>query len=500
MSLLNKLEELAQSDMYPFHMPGHKRRLASSKELEAFYSIDITEIDDFDNLNEAEGILKEAKDRAARVFGADYAELLVNGTTVGILAAITGSVSFGDKVIAARNCHKSVYNGVMLSGADLSFIYPDQEEAIAINSGINAKELERILFNLQGEINNKKNGDNIRSLVVITSPTYEGVVSDIKEIAGICHKFNSLLLVDAAHGAHFGFAGDFPESAISLGADIVVTSLHKTLPSPTQTALLLISKSCHSKNQVIRMLRALQTSSPSYVLMSGIDECVRLLENKEERDRLFGEYAIYLNDLYKYADKLENISLLDKSVLRNPASCDFDKGKIVITDSSSRLSGKEIYDYLRLDYKLQPEMALHNYCLMMTSIADTKEAFERLKEALNDIDKRIDSIKVSDEIKDMTEDEPDHGERGKEETDKYPLSMRELMWSKTKWLPFEKCQGMISAGFVVPYPPCVPILIPGEIIDKKAYDRINTALSKGCNINGLSKDKEIEVLWEESST
>jgi len=241
--LINSLYKLDRSDIYPFHMPGHKRRLFPDR-LKDAYKLDITEIDGFDNLHEAAGILLEAQNRCARVFGADRAYFLVNGATCGILAGICGTVREGDEIVVARNCHKSVYNAVMLSGAKAHYVYPPSESYFEINGGITASQIREVL---ESESANPR-------LVVITSPTYEGVVSDIQRIAEVCHDNNALLMVDAAHGAHFGFSEGFPESAIRLGADIVVTSVHKTLPAPTQTALLLLSDSCPCRERISRML------------------------------------------------------------------------------------------------------------------------------------------------------------------------------------------------------------------------------------------------------
>ena len=221
--LSESLQNYAQSDVYPFHMPGHKRKKILFPDP---YEMDITEIDGFDNLHHAEGILKEAQERAAALYGSKRCFYLVNGSTCGLLAAISAAAGRGDKVIVARNCHKAVYHALYLKELQAEYIYP----AIT-NHGIQGQiTVEQVRKTL------RENPD--ASAVILTSPTYEGIVSDVKKIAEVCHEQNIPLIVDEAHGAHLGFSGGFPENAVRLGADAVIMSLHKTLPSFTQTALL----------------------------------------------------------------------------------------------------------------------------------------------------------------------------------------------------------------------------------------------------------------------
>lgn len=508
MNLLQQLETLSRSKVYPFHMPGHKRRLAKNQLLKNIYKIDITEIDGFDNLHEAEGILKEAQEKAAKVFGAYETLFLVNGATSGIVSAIYALSSEGEKAIIARNCHKSVYNGIMLSGAKPIYIYPEQEAYFEINSGISANRLKE-LFEKEGQ------GSKI---VVITSPTYEGVVSDIESIATVCHENNAYLIVDSAHGAHLGFSEDFPKSAISKGADIVITSIHKTLPAPTQTALIHISNNCKDANKIKKMLKVFMTSSPSYILMSGIVDCIDLLD--ENADILFKEYSERLDELYEEAKSYNNLSILTKDKLTVDASYDFDKGKIIISDKSQKLSGKEIYDILLNTYELQPEMALGSYCLLMTSIADDKAGFNRLREALKQIDKYIEDDSVQLKRRNIVGRIFDRfvGKRVKKILFNTSIDVGEDLYTSdiaiesitrcnikeaslnnnTEWIPIELSEGRVSADYVVPYPPCIPLVVPGEELTGQIVDKILECINQGLNVNGI-RNKEIEVIWEKSS-
>ena len=228
--LIDDLEEYAQSDYYPFHMPGHKRKSLSFPNP---YEIDITEIDGFDNLHHATGMIKEAEVRGAELYHSKRCFFLVNGSTCGLLAAISAATRRGDKVLVARNCHKAVYHALYMNELQAEYLYPSITKN-GIQGQITAEQVQESLY---------ENPDAVA--VILTSPTYEGIVSDVAKIAEVCHEHGIPLIVDEAHGAHFGFGGGFPENAVKLGADAVIMSLHKTLPSFTQTALLHLTPAGH---------------------------------------------------------------------------------------------------------------------------------------------------------------------------------------------------------------------------------------------------------------
>ena len=212
--LEQKLNELEQSDIYPFHMPGHKRAFLPFANP---YAIDITEIEGFDNLHHATGILQEAQQKAADLYGAQKTYYLVNGSTCGLLAAISAAVPRGGKILVARNCHKAVYHAMYLRQLVPVYLYPE-DTAYGIQGQVTPQMVQKQL----------KQTPDIRA-VVITSPTYDGVVSDIQSIADIVHAYGIPLIVDEAHGAHFGFSPEFPENATRLGADAVIMSVHLSL-------------------------------------------------------------------------------------------------------------------------------------------------------------------------------------------------------------------------------------------------------------------------------
>ncbi len=374
--MYNELKKLAESDYYPFHMPGHKRQ-ALGCDLDGAFGLDITEIDNFDNMHHPDGIIAELEERMAKVFSAEKAYILVNGSSCGILTALSSVVRKGDLIIMARNAHKSAYNAVFLNELDVAYLYPDQIEPYGINSGISPVEVEKAI------IENRK-----AKAVFITSPTYEGVVSDVKSIAKVCHKYGIPLIVDSAHGAHFGLYKGFTEnyrtnSAALEGADIVIASLHKTLPSFTQTAMALIQGNLIDRYWFETYYSIYQTSSPSYVFMAGIDRCLSIIEN--DGQRRFEKLDAELEAIR--AIKFMKIKIFGTDLIGSGNVYGYDPTKLCIACEGK--SGKEIYNILMNKYHLQPEMAAGNYCLLMTTLMDTAEGFRRLRRALEEIDEDI---------------------------------------------------------------------------------------------------------------
>ncbi|MCC8098209.1 MAG: aminotransferase class V-fold PLP-dependent enzyme, partial [Eubacterium sp.] len=261
-------ERLESISSYPFHMPGHKRNTELFKN--DIFKYDFTEIEGTDDLHHPTEILKQCMDYAADVYGTKKTYFLVNGSTCGLLAAVSAHTDIGDTVLIARNCHKSVYNAVFLRNLRPVYISPPVTGE-GISGGISPEEVEKALKAASAKA------------FVMVSPTYEGIVSDVKAISEVCRKYGCVLIVDEAHGAHFSFYGKFPKSTIESGADIVIQSLHKTLPSLTQTALLHICSERADRDKTEKYLSIYQSSSPSYILLSSIDSCIKYMAGKEGR-------------------------------------------------------------------------------------------------------------------------------------------------------------------------------------------------------------------------
>ena len=374
--LYDKLKKYSKSDWYGFHMPGHKRN-GSITGVDLPYDIDITEISGFDDLHHPKGVLQEAEARAAEVYHAEETHYLVNGSTVGILSAVLGCTRPGERVLMSRNCHKSVYNALYINNLRPVYLYPEIISEVGVNGPVSTEEVGRLL---------KANTD-VRA-VIITSPTYDGVISDVREIVRLSHLYGIPVILDEAHGAHFGFHPYFSHNGNELGADIVIHSLHKTLPSLTQTALLHINGNIVNRENVRRYLHILQSSSPSYVLMASMDECIRLLMN--EREKLFDRYVSLLIKTRKQLHKLKHLKLFEIN--------NYDRSKILIDVSNScvysdgeikKHTGKQLYDELRKEYLLEMEMASLNYIIAMTAPGDSDEGINRLISALTEIDGKL---------------------------------------------------------------------------------------------------------------
>lgn len=374
--LYDKLTGYAGSGVYPMHMPGHKRNTELLPP-GLPYGIDITEIHGFDDLRDPRGVLRETGELAAGLYGSDKAFLLVNGSTVGNLAAIGAFATTGRKVIIDDNSHYSVSNAVGLFGQETVKVKTRIDGATGISCGVDPNDVKSTL-----------EGDPDIKLVVITSPTYEGVISDVGSIADIARGHGAALHVDSAHGAHLGFSAAFHSNAIRSGADSAVMSLHKTLPALTQCSLLHIRGNRVRQDETARMLSILQTSSPSYVLMASIDRCLRILSL--DRDMLFSRYERNLAGFSSAMKQLKRLFVINNGNYENNTRFyAFDPGKLVIVTKNTKLSGFTLAEILRTEYSIELEMARPCYAVAMTSICDSEDGFSRLAGALVEIDRSL---------------------------------------------------------------------------------------------------------------
>ncbi len=487
-SLFQKLKEYGEGDAYPFHMPGHKRSLESGP-LSSLYQYDITEIDDFDNLHQPEGILMHAQERAAGLYHSEETYFLINGSTSGILSAVSAVAHRGKKLIVARNCHKAVYHAAFLNRLEMEYIYPVILSEYYLADGINTRQVEQKIKEIaeKENISLQKISRTIAG-IILTSPTYDGILSDVKGIVELAHRYDIPVIIDQAHGAHFGFHPSYPENAVREGADIVIHSVHKTLPAPTQTALLHRNGTLVDRNTVRKYLRIYQSSSPSYLLMAGIDTCMEILE-KEGNVRL-NQLLNMRKDFIGQIRKLQYIyaypSMAECEVDRKDVwkSGMADPGRLVLVVKEGYLTGQELYDILRKKYHLQMEMCGEDYVVAILSMMDKKEGFDRLVEALTEIDSDIEKFR---EI--LT-----HKQEGKQ----FISGMRRPQISVPIWkafgetgkeLPLAEADGKIVTDFVNLYPPGIPLLIPGEKVDREMVELIEKYLKNGYTLQGISKSE-----------
>lgn len=461
-SLLHSFSRLTEEDIYPFHMPGHKRNM-SGHVLQAAYQLDITEIEDFDNLHSPTGIIKQAQKKAAGLWGAQESFFLVNGSTGGILAALSAAFSRGSEIILARNCHKAAYHGMLLRDMKAHYLYPELIEEGFLYKSVMPEQVEALY-----EKYPESKG------VFLTSPNYDGVVSPIREISRIVHGHGGILIVDEAHGAHFGLTRRFPESAVTQGADIVIQSLHKTLPSFTQTGLLHLCSSRIQKERVQKYLGIYQTSSPSYLFMSTMEQCIEMI--KKEKDILFSGLSQNIDEFLNAVKDLVHLQVLTERFTRDKGIYQFDKSKLIISTYGTSISGKELSDKLLKQYHLQMEMACEHYVLALTSICDRQEGFQRLAKALLEIDKELQDGFQEPVVKGLEVFWP------KEENIAFSISEAEE--AEKEKVPFNQCENKVSGEFLYLYPPGVPFVVPGEYITKEMIEQINHYKEQGLSILG----------------
>lgn len=473
-TIYEKLVEYGNSDAYPFHMPGHKRRMGW---LEKPFAVDITEIDGFDNLHHAEGIILEAQKRAARLAHAQESFFLVNGSTGGILSAISASVKRGGRILMARNSHKSAYHAAFLRDLEVVYLYPQVIEEYGIHGGYDPEEIESQL----------KRDEKIEA-VFLTSPTYDGVVSDIEKIAQIVHGFGIPLIVDEAHGAHFGIGCGFPKSAVQQGADLVIQSLHKTLPSLTQTAILHRNGSLTDRERLKKYLQIYQTSSPSYVFIAAMDQCICQMEkNGKEMFRNFGDN---LSLFHKKTEKLSMIQIPGEELKGKDGVFDFDPSKLILSVRRSGKSGKWLMEKLRTEYHLEMEMASGDYVLAMTSVADRAEGFERLAQALCSIDEELCKTCPDLEVQEKNVAQKTFSLKKMESVMRIS-QMEEVPLERVRW---QESVGRISGEYAYLYPPGIPLIVPGEKITEEFVQQIQFYQSRQFQIQGLEDESGSAIL------
>ena len=507
--LLERLTEYAGSDAYPFHMPGHKRREIPDGIPGGFpdpYGIDITEIDGFDNLHHAEGILKDAMETVAAIYGADRSWYLVNGSTCGILSAVFAATENGGKILTARNCHKAVYHAICLNRLEAEYLYPEEITEFGINGGIRAedvrKALEKDAMRCAGNSGDVRGKITKIQAVLITSPTYEGVVSDIRAIADAAHEYGIPLIVDEAHGAHLEYADQchsFPKSALEYGADIVIQSLHKTLPCFTQTAILHVKGKLVDQDRVSRYLSMFQTSSPSYLFMAGMERCIRYMDGDGRNEMI--RYEKRLERFMERMEGLQVLEVLDREICgKYRTVAGWDPSKIVVsTMRAEDFHGEELAETLRRKYHLEMEMTAPEYVIAMTSLMDTEEGFERLGTALLEIDGALRHCVEPEQQKEKGESKEKERCETPEVTESKVLHpvrrmlICEAMNADTERTALQDTVGKVSAEFVYLYPPGIPIIAPGEVFTDAIVEKIVAYKAAGLLVQGPA-DPDADVI------
>ena len=428
-SILQKQCEQLAAERYPLHMPGHKRRQPPAPGL-GCYAFDLTEIDGADDLHDADGILAQAMGRTAALYGSARCWYLVGGSTVGLLAGIRAVAPFGSEVIVARGCHKAVYHALELGRLTAHYVTAPVVEAFGVYGSIPPAAVEAALA-----------AHPRARCVILTSPTYEGVQSDVAAMAALCHARGVPLLVDEAHGAHYlpfaeplGWRG----GAVAAGADLVVQSAHKTLPSLTQTAWLHRNGTLVDPAAVDRQLDVFETSSPSYPLLVSLDGCTGWL--RENGPAAFAAWRARLDRFAAAARRWHNTPVLGLGPERRDFFA-FDDGKILLRIGAAGAAQLRAAGF-------EPEMVCGPNVLAMTSPCDDEDALDRLADFLTRRDQDAPSVPRAGALL------PAPGPAR--------CTIAEALLRPACVRPLADALGAVAAEYVWAYPPGVPLLAPGE--------------------------------------
>lgn len=450
-----------------FCIPSHHRgKGASSSFTEVFgktvLKYDLTETPLTDDLHEADGAIKEAESLASELFGSDRTFFLVNGTTCANEAMIISSVCEGEKILVARNCHKSVLMGLIISGASPVYIEPEISGVFSAFGSISPEKVE-LAF---------KNHPDIKAFI-LTSPTYYGIGSDLQKIADICHSHGALLLVDEAHGSHFAFSDKLPKTALSCGADMVSQSTHKTLNSMTQSSMLHVKGSLVDISKVDAALKIVQSTSPSYILMASLDAARQnaALNGRTAVCRML-DITSYIRSALSSIDGVSCPENVDGNEVFS-----FDKTRIIF--SVKGISGFSLSEILLEKYNICCEMADNYNVVSIIGSSDSYEDADRLINAVKEIAATVNSGKIK-------EFSLPH---------RPPMAMtpRKAFFAKSTRTNFKDSVGKVSAEMIAPYPPGIPVIYPGEVITEEIYEFISEAIKDGRHIHGFS-DKSMETI------
>lgn len=441
--LFDALVGYANSETVSFDVPGHKMGALNTPFRNAIgeqaLKMDVNSMAELDLLSHPKSVIKEAQDLAAQGFGADHAFFLVNGSSVGIHAMILAACKPGDTLLVPRNCHKSVIDGMILSGVVPSFMQPDVDDHFGISHGVSVEKVSQALLE-----------NPTAKALLITYPTYFGTMTDLEEICALAHAAGVTVLVDAAHGAHLTVM-DGMIDPIQAGADLVTTSMHKTGGSLTQSSLLLLQGSRISADKVRKVTGMLQTTSANYLLMSSLDAARRelVLHGATEFQRL----KPIVEEAVRTIESGARYEVLQCEYVNGRFQQSHDWSKLVIRVNGLGLSGFEVYSLLKQRYGIQMELAEGYVVMAVITPADTETSIGRLKEALLDIERMYkephalhSAWTVVDSVNELV------------------MTPREAFYAEQESISIEDAIGRISADTLMIYPPGIPLVIPGERI------------------------------------
>ncbi|WP_413163577.1 aminotransferase class I/II-fold pyridoxal phosphate-dependent enzyme [Capilliphycus salinus ALCB114379] len=472
--LLETLKTLANQPHAAFYAPGHKRGNGINLLLQnvlglQVFKADLPELPELDNLFAPEGVIESAQQLAAAAFGAEQTRFLVNGSTGGIIASILATCGTGDKIILPRNVHQSVISGLILSGAIPLFLQPEYNPNWDLTYSITPQAVETAL----------KQHSDIKA-VLIVYPTYQGICGNIQKIAEITHQYNIPLLVDEAHGPHFYFHSDLPTAALTAGADLVVQSIHKVLGAMTQASMLHVRGNKIDRNRLNQALQMIQSSSPSYLLLASLDAARQQMATQGK------ELMTQTLNLAKKArlslEKIPGISVLKLPEIKTDSFAALDPTRLSVNVSDLGLTGYQADEILHQKLGVTAELPNLKHLTFIISLGNTEADIQHLTNGFTELSTLSNSSTLSPQFPLPPVFSPI-----------LKISPREAFEAASEPRSIDSCVGCISAEIVCPYPPGIPIIMPGEQISALAINYLQKVLSVGATITGCS-DSSLETL------
>ncbi len=475
--LLSTLQLLANRGDAPFHTPGHKRGRSSSHRLRSLlgtsvFSADLPELPELDNLFAPQGVIQQAQELAAATFGAEQTWFLANGSTCGVLASILATCRPGDKIILPRNVHYSVISGLVLSGAIPIFIIPEYDPEFDLAHSITPAAVQASLV-----------AHPDAKAVMMVYPTYYGVCGDVAAIAQLCHQHAIPLLVDEAHAAHFAFHPDLPRPALAAGADVVVQSTHKTLSALTQAAMLHVQGDRIDRDRLSQSLALVQSTSPSYLLLASLDAARHQMATQGKQVM---QQTLALADKARLAiNQIPGLSSLNPEQAISPGFTALDRTRLTVTVSGLGLDGFTADEILCAQGVIAELPSLQHLTFIITP-GNTEADMERLVQGFMEL-QRIGAAQPSDLLHNLRSFRP------------FPISPslaispQKAFHASTRRLPIQQAINHMSAELVCPYPPGIPVLIPGEVVTEEAIAYLHQVRAAGGTISGCA-DPTLQTL------
>jgi arginine/lysine/ornithine decarboxylase len=483
--LLDALHQWMQTPHAPFYTPGHKRGQGIASSLvnllgDQVFRADLPELPGLDNLFAAQDVIRDAQALAADTFGADRTWFLVNGSTCGVIAAILATCVPADKIILPRNIHQSVISGLILSGARPIFIQPEYDVDLDIAHSISPQAVETALVS----------HPDARAILMVY-PTYYGVCGDVQAIAQIAHQYGIPLLVDEAHAAHFAFHPELPISALAAGADLSVQSTHKVLSAMTQAAMLHVKGERIDRDRLNKALQLVQSTSPSYLLLASLDAARHQMATQGYD--LMQKTLELANCARSQLSQIAKLSLLSPEEAGTPGFFTLDRTRLTVTVSNLGIDGFTADEILNQDLGVMAELPSLQHLTFIISLGNTEADISQLVSAFWQL--------AETKAKSRRQKAEGKGKKGKAKGENpYPpivpplhLSPREVFFSRSESLAIDQTIAHISAESVCPYPPGIPVLLPGEVVTGEAIAYLQQILTAGGTISGCA-DPSLKTL------